>query len=152
VNRRDFLGAAGALALPLGDCATLPRASPLRIVDAHCHVFNASDLPFNPLAQMRAPGTLARLEAALQVPLLGGPTRWRQAIAGAGGNRRVREHPRLAHRLLFGSDWSMVALEPGCNRYREGFEAAMLPVFGAELPRVLSANALELATSAKERP
>jgi len=58
---------------------------------------------------------------------------------------RVRRHPRLVERLCFGSDWSMVALEPGWDRYRERFETAMRPVFGANLGRVMRDNALAFA-------
>ena len=75
-----------------------------------------------------------------------------QATAIADLAARVQRHPRLRDRLLFGSDWSMVALEPGWDRYRERFENAMRPVFGADLTRVLHANALSFATRRKELP
>jgi predicted TIM-barrel fold metal-dependent hydrolase len=45
--RREFLGTlAGAGALPLVGCRTIPSVPAFSdAVDAHCHVFNASDLP-----------------------------------------------------------------------------------------------------------
>lgn len=57
----------------------------------------------------------------------------------------LRQHPLLSGRLMFGTDWSMLAMEPRWEGYRDAFRKSLGPVFGKALPNVMGGNAKAFA-------
>ncbi len=76
-SRRELLAGAGAGALALASCARAPRWTPGQqgsrfegpiVVDVHCHVFNASDLPITGFIARTIPGLSELSRSVTPVP------------------------------------------------------------------------------------
>jgi hypothetical protein len=57
----------------------------------------------------------------------------------------LKTYPYLSERLMYGTDWSMLAIQPQWKTYRDTFVTFLGPVFGDALPLIMGGNARRFA-------
>ncbi len=74
---------------------------------------------------------------------------WDSVIDGTLGAAKLGklliDFPILRQRLMYGSDWSMLALEENWEAYRSRFVTTLQPVFRNDMPAIMGRNAIAFA-------